>query len=198
MAVLFGLALAGYRYIPYSGIWNESFPVPDMLQPIDLFVLLKIAVSAEEATYADLADEMGLSSSQVFRAVKRCQKSGLLREDKSRVNTEALLELLIHGVRYVYPPEIGPETRGWPTAHSAEPFRSELVDVSPQYVWSDSAGNMRGASIEPLHKKAAFAAKQDADFHGVLAAVDALRVGRARERDMAASFLARRLSKNAD
>lgn len=169
-----------------------------MLQPIDLFVLLKIAVSAEDATYADLADEMGLSSSQVFRAVKSCQKSDLLREEKSRVNTEALLELLTHGVRYVYPPEIGPATRGWPTAHSAEPLKSELTDVSHQYVWPDSSGNTRGESVEPLHKKAAFAARQDASFYAVLAAVDALRVGRARERELAAMYLRRRLSQNAE
>lgn len=166
-----------------------------MLRPLGLFVALKIAVSPEEAaTYQRLASALGLSSSQVHRAVKSAQASGLvLEEDKTRVDRRGLLELLAGGVRHVYPAAPGGATRGMPTAHSAPPLSSELSGGGPELVWPDPEGPARGMAVEPLSGRAPAAAKRDRRFYEVLALVDALRVGRARERALAEEHLRERL-----
>lgn len=166
-----------------------------MLHPLDLFVVLKIAVSPQEATtYQQLASGLGLSTSQVHRAVKSGQQSGLLREgSKKRVDRRGLLRLLACGVRYVYPVQPGSRVRGMPTAYSAAPLVDELTDAGPALVWPAPEGRARGIAIEPLCKHAPAAAKHDRAFYEVLALVDALRVGRVRERALAEEHLRERL-----
>ena len=184
------LAVCYVQLIPYSRIRNGL-----MLRPLDLFVALKIAVSPEEAaTYQRLASALGLSSSQVHRAVKSAQASGLvLEEDKTRVDRRGLLELLVGGVRHVYPATPGGATRGMPTAHSAPPLSAELSGGGPELVWPDPEGQTRGMAVEPLSRRAPAAAKRDRTFYEVLALVDALRIGRARERALAKEHLHKRL-----
>jgi hypothetical protein len=66
---------------------------------------------------------------------------------------QALLEFLVHGLRYAFYTQPGPLSRGLPTAHSAEPLKSKLV-ASPLegYVWSDPEGIVRGQAIAPLYR----------------------------------------------
>ncbi|MFT5144888.1 MAG: hypothetical protein ACI80V_001988 [Rhodothermales bacterium] len=164
-----------------------------MLKPIDVFVVVKLAVSTEAATYADLAFELGLSASQVHRAVKNSQASGLIHSGTLQTNSPALLEFLVHGVKYAYPPKRGPVTRGMATAHSAPPLRSVFVDNGSAFVWPDPEGEMRGESLEPLHKRVPFAAKRDPRLHEMLALIDAVRAGRARDRELAQRHLEERV-----
>jgi len=112
-----------------------------MLQPLDLFVALKLAVSKKEATYAELASEMGLSPSQVYRAVQSCKKSGLVLERKTGIDRKALLELVSHAARFVYPVQVGPVTRGTPTAYSAAPLKDDICNSSSPLVWPDPEGD---------------------------------------------------------
>jgi hypothetical protein len=74
--------------------------------------------------------------------------------------------------------------------------------VSEPPVWSATRkarikakadGLVSGVVIEPLHEKAPAAALQDPKLYELLAAVDALRVGRAREMEMARDILKRRI-----
>jgi hypothetical protein len=48
-------------------------------------------------------------------------------------------------------------------------------------------------AVEPLHEKAPQAAARDAKLYELLAAVDAMRVGRARDMEMARDILRSRL-----
>lgn len=164
-----------------------------MLKPVDLYVTLKLAVSPEGATYTRLAHTLGLSSSQVHRAVKRAQESGLVRAGTTRINGDALLELLVHGVKYVFPASPGAIRRGVPTAHSAAPLREKLSVSGQEFVWPYPEGVVRGESIQPLHGRAPEAAKLDSSLYELLALVDAVRVGRARERELAGKYLKERL-----
>ena len=60
-------------------------------------------------------------------------------------------------------------------------------------VWPAADGDVRGQAIEPLYASAPNAARKDSELYQMLALVDALRVGRARERNMAAEELSKRL-----
>jgi hypothetical protein len=60
-------------------------------------------------------------------------------------------------------------------------------------VWPDAEGDVRGVTLEPLHKTAPKAARKDPVLHELLALIDALRDGRARERQLAEHELSARL-----
>ncbi|WP_293351539.1 MULTISPECIES: hypothetical protein [unclassified Microcoleus] len=65
-----------------------------------------------------------------------------------KILKQAVLEFLVHGLRYVFYAQPGPLWRGLPTAHSAEPLKSKLV-ASPSefYIWPDPEGVVRGTTI---------------------------------------------------
>jgi hypothetical protein len=63
----------------------------------------------------------------------------------------------------------------------------------PPLVWPHPEGDVRGESLEPLYPSAVDAARRDSKLYECLALVDALRVGRAREKSLAIDLLARRL-----
>ena len=61
-------------------------------------------------------------------------------------------------------------------------------------VWPTPAGTMRGSSIEPLSKWAPNAVREDPHLYKLLSAVDAIRVGGARETSIALEYLERELA----
>lgn len=62
-----------------------------------------------------------------------------------------------------------------------------------QYVWPYADGNVRGQSVAPLYPSVPYAASRDPKLHEFLALIDALRVGRARERNLAVEEIKKRL-----
>lgn len=164
------------------------------LKPQDLVALLKLALHEDKAwTFPRLAAELSMSASEVHKAVTRARKAGLL-DTGWRPNRVALLEFLLHGVRYAFAPERGPVTRGMPTAHGAPPLAAELLsDGELPPVWPDATGDARGEALSPLYKAVPKAARRDAGLYECLALIDAMRAGRARERALAAKHLTARL-----
>jgi hypothetical protein len=63
----------------------------------------------------------------------------------------------------------------------------------PPLVWPHPEGKVRGESFEPLFPSAVDAARRDSKLYECLALVDALRIGRAREKKLAIDLLAKRL-----
>jgi hypothetical protein len=103
-------------------------------------------------------------------------------------------DFLLHGIQYVFIPERGQLNRGMPTAYASAPLDSYFVeDNEPPPVWPDPEGDVRGESFSPLYKSAPSAAKKDSKLYQLLALVDAIRGGRARERDIAKKELKKRL-----
>jgi len=156
-----------------------------MLQPFDVLLALKLAVSPQKHTQAELANQLDVSASQVNRGIKSCMKSGFIDEFNRSVITPALEEFLIHGVKYAFPGELGSVERGMPTAHSALPLATKMGPSNVVYVWPDAAGRERGESVKPLYKTVPFAASNDVKLYEALALVDAIRIGRAREKNLA-------------
>jgi hypothetical protein len=158
------------------------------LRPQDVVVALKLIASlGEPPTYAKLAGELALSSSQVFMAVERGRVARLLEShDQPKPNRANLKEFLIHGVKYAFPAERGGTSRGVPTAYAAPPLNQLIVqsgDAPP--VWPDPEGTVRGLEFSPLYHNVPKAARRDPKLYELLALVDAIREGRGREREIA-------------
>ena len=107
----------------------------------------------------------------------------------------ALLEFLVHGVKYAFPPKRGALTRGMPTGYAVPPLNKVIVGSSePPPVWPFAKGTVRGEEFEPLYPSVPQAAARDPKLYELLALVDAVRDGRARERNLAAKELEARLA----
>ncbi len=168
-----------------------------MLRPADIVVLLKLSTLDRRPPYVDLARDLHLYPSEVYSSLKRAAESQLLHRQKrhDRLNRSALLEFLLHGVRYAFPAQKGALTRGVPTSYAAPPLNEQIsADSDPPPVWPSADGPVRGFSFAPLHKNVPHAALEDRKLYELLALVDAIRDGRVRERNVAGQELARRLS----
>lgn len=167
-----------------------------VLKPQDIVVLLKVhSWQDRDWTYSTLASSLGMSASEVHAALKRCEVSRLYDGNQRQILKHALLEFLIHGLKYVFPGEPGSLSRGLPTAHSAEPLKSLLVvDPTDAYVWPDPTGEVRGQAIEPLYRSVPIAAKNDPQLYVLLSLIDAIRVGRVREQRLAIRELEQKIA----
>lgn len=163
------------------------------LKPQDVLLLLKIASDNNPSwNQKPMAEALGLSQSEVSEAVARCKYAGLLAPDGKTVMKFALMEFLQYGLRYVFPQKPGAVVRGVPTSHSAYPLK-DIINSVEDYVWPYGKGEVRGQSIMPLYPSVPEAVQKDEKLHELLALVDALRVGRAREREFAIKELKYRL-----
>lgn len=163
------------------------------LKPQDVLLLLKV-VSDNDPSWNQkpVAEALGLSQSEVSEAVARCKYSGLLAPNGKTVMKLGLLEFLQCGLRYVFPQKPGAVVRGVPTSHSASPLK-EQIQSQEDYVWPYGKGTVRGHSIQPLYPSVPEAALKDEKLHELLALADALRVGKAREKELAVAELKKRL-----
>jgi hypothetical protein len=153
-----------------------------------------VSYAGERPPIAQVAGELALSPSQVHASLKRLERSRLIDAQTGRPPLKAVEEFLIHGVKYAFPVQRGEATRGVPTAHAALPLKDRIAengDLPP--VWPDAEGEVRGVTLEPLHKAAPKAARKDPVLHELLALIDALRDGRVRERQLAEKELSTRL-----
>jgi len=157
------------------------------LRPHDVVVALQLALKPG-MPYRALAEAVGLSQGETHNVVKRLAAARLARPDTRAVHLGGLLEFLVGGVPYAFPVEPGPETRGVPTAHTAPPLAAEFPDADP-VVWPAVEGDRRGAAVEPLYAGAPATALRNPPLYALLTLVDALRVGRARERQRARVLL---------
>jgi hypothetical protein len=169
-----------------------------VLRPQDIFVLLKLLPwGGQNWTYDQIAHELGLSSSVVHRSVERAAKAGLYSVERREVNRASLAEFLVHGLRYAFPAEWGGEARGTPTAWAAEPLAKNLSTSGKNPpVWPDPQGTAFGIALTPLDPRVPDAARRDPALGQLLALVDGIRIGGARERGLAAKELEKRLKKS--
>ena len=162
-----------------------------VLQPLDAATALAVALRPYR-TFAVLAQDLGVSSSTAHQSVKRLLAAGLVREAGSgySASINALEEFLLHGVKYAFPACRSKRQRGVPTAHSAPVLRASLGDDLEPTVWPSRLGSVIGTALEPLLPKAAELPARYPALYDALALVDALRIGTARDRDVAGRHLA--------
>ena len=160
-----------------------------ILKPQDVVILMKLVVIGKgQWSYSRMAGALWMSPSEVHAGVKRIIKARLasIQQDRTIPNARNLEAFLVHGVPYVFVPELGEITRGMPTGYAGpvlSPFFQTVDDLPP--VWPDPDGEVRGQSFSPLYKSVPQAAREDEKLYALLTLVDAVRGGRARERQMA-------------
>lgn len=161
-----------------------------MLKPQDILVVLKLAaLRGESWTYKSLSEAVGLSVASVHESVQRAIAAGFLGGRERRVVRASVEEFFVHGLRYVLPPERGRVARGIATATSAPVFRSRMAAQDIPLVWAFAQGDVRGETLAPIHPAVPEAASKDDKLYSLLAVVDTLRAGSARERGVAAEVL---------
>jgi hypothetical protein len=164
------------------------------LKPQDVVVALKLCVLKVPGTYAALGKSLGISASEVHAALRRLSEAGLADADSKCINRAKLRNFLIHGVPYAFPAKPQEMTRGMPTAWAA-PVMANRISQSGQStpVWPDPDGKTKGVAVKPLYASVVLAATIDNALYDLLALVDAIRIGRARDRNIAEEELALRL-----
>jgi hypothetical protein len=164
-----------------------------MLTGNDTVVLVQLAAKAEPWTFRSLGDALDIDPAALHRSVARLKAARLLDQER-QVNQANVEEFLIHGLRFLLPAELGPLGRGVPTAWGAEPLRSKLAPgEEPPPVWPDPNGTSRGPSIKPIGSAVPKLAEADPVLGEWFALIDGVRVGRARERKLAAEELGKRI-----
>jgi len=165
------------------------------LKPQDIVVALKLCIVGKDQSYAGLGKSLGISASEVHAAVRRLIEAGLAEQDSKNIHRTKLRNFIVHGVPYAFPVKAKEMTRGMPTAWAA-PIMADLISQSAQSppVWPDPDGKTKGLAIKPLYASVVKAATTDRALYDLLALVDAIRLGRARDRNIAEQELTTRLN----
>lgn len=171
-----------------------------VIKPQDIVVLSKLIASERqqrEWTQNSMANELCLSPSQINSALKRLVSAGLVTPyhppKKPQVIYLACEEFFIYGLKYVFPAKPGKIARGIATSYAAPSFNNEVSLGSEAIpVWPFGEGEVRGASIEPLYSSVPKSISKYPDplFYDILSLLDAIRSGRARDRQIAIKKLA--------
>ncbi|MDP2345550.1 MAG: helix-turn-helix domain-containing protein [Deltaproteobacteria bacterium] len=170
-----------------------------MLKPQDVVVALALHARPGQP-YAGIAAQCHISAAEAHAAVKRLIKARLVNPERG-VNRRSLVEFLVHGVRYVWPAEFVGVTTGMPTAGEAPGLQPETGNMKafpePEFgpwVWPSPHGRLRGIGIVPLYASVPDAADQDPHLYRLLALIDAIRAGGARDRNEAERLLKKEMS----
>jgi hypothetical protein len=166
-----------------------------VLRPPDIFVLLKVAAE-QAAPVRNIASNLDLPPASVQKSLSRLEASGLIvgRGRSRRINRLAARDFLIHASKWIAPASPGPFVLGIPTAYSAEPMSSKLLGqgelvVIPVEDEQLAEAAVKGRRVVPLHENVPRAVLRDPRLYKLVALVDSLRMGRARERQVAAEEL---------
>lgn len=164
-----------------------------MLKPQDIFALVGLQVLLRSGhqivTLPQLAGFIRLSTSETHAAMSRLEQCQLLAAtavETRRPLEVNFLEFAEHGLRYVYPPELGPLTRGVATAAAVI---EGLRTPGQTLVWPYEQGDATGPALAPLYRTVPIACLADRGLHVGMAALDSLRIGRPRERQAALAVL---------
>jgi hypothetical protein len=155
-----------------------------------------VTLKGAPVSYATLAQQLRLSPFEVHAAVQRLMAARLASEldGAIRPNVAALRVFVVNGAPFAYPPVRSETTIGFPTAHGVPPLKGRVqATTGSAPVWPHADGNTRGEALLPLYEKLPLAAKDDRELYELLALFDALRIGQAREREIARRLLEERL-----
>lgn len=151
---------------------------------MDVLIVAKSFTNSIVPKYDIFAETLFVSKSAAHDSVRRAQEARLLNADRTVV-PRAAAELFAFGVRYLIPAQLGPVTRGVPTSFGVSPLLGYFGARSDAPVWpvADSLkrGMARGPALEPIYETVPQVVEEDIVLYGLLALIDATRVGRARE-----------------
>ncbi|HEU5281246.1 MAG TPA: hypothetical protein VFU82_04645 [Gammaproteobacteria bacterium] len=169
-----------------------------IIKPQDIVVLAKLLAQAGNKRWSQysLASELCLSPSQVNSAFKRLVMAGLITPyhspNKPQPIIQACEEFFIHALKYIFPAKLGEIARGIPTSYSGPSLSNQIVPGNdPVPVWPYGEGKERGVTLKPLYSSVPESVTKHPDpvFYDLLTLIDAIRSGRAREKQLAVQKL---------
>ena len=180
-----------------SGIKSRLNHTQWSLKPQDLAVAFKlVCLGHKRLPYVALAQAMHMSQFEAHACMARLSGARLLAEVNGlpRLVMAAFRPMVLQGAAYFFPAVRGEISMGFPTAYGVEPLKSRVLfaDETPP-VWPHADGPVRGSALLPLYPKLPLVAVQDQPLYELLALFDALRIGQARERELARTLLEERL-----
>tara|TARA_R110001583_G_scaffold34370_5_gene115533 strand:- start:494 stop:1156 length:663 start_codon:yes stop_codon:yes gene_type:complete len=175
----------------WEDAYSEQMDIEDFL-PMKHDAFGEYIASRYTARHLEL--ETGISKSQVNLALNRCMDVGLAKKDRKtgvpKANTRALYDLIVYGLKYIFPARPAVVTRGIATAFAAPVLSEKLMSAGELVpVWPDALGNTKGQAVEPLCKSVPYAVRRDPEMYALLALVDAIRIGQPREANLASEQL---------
>lgn len=171
----------------------------------DIVVLAKLLSQQNDSwSQSSIAYELCLSPSQINSAFKRLVIAGLITPyhspNKPQPIIQACEEFFTHALKYIFPAKLGELARGIPTSYSGPSLRTQIISgKDPIPVWPYGEGEERGVALKPLYPSVPEAVSKHLDplFYDLLTLIDAIRSGRAREKQLAIQKLSEILkSKN--
>jgi hypothetical protein len=150
-----------------------------------------VGVAANETSINQkaLSQELGISPAEMSGVVLRCKSLGLLNPDFT-VQQQHFFKLLENGLRYFIPTFAGKDALGVPTAWGNPTVAKILRGPATRIpVWAADTGEVHGPSITPLFRSVPYIAALNSKLYAALAAVDLLRLGGARETEVALEVL---------
>lgn len=165
-----------------------------IIKPQDVVVLAKLLARSDNKNWSQnsLAFELCLSPSQINSAFKRLVSAGLITAyhppHKPELIIKACEEFFIHALKYIFPAKLGEIARGVPTSYSGPSLRKQIIlGGDPAPVWPYGEGEERGVALKPLYSSVPESVSKHPDpiFYDLLTLIDAIRSGRAREKQLA-------------
>lgn len=165
-----------------------------IIKPQDIVVLAKLLAQSNDKIWSQnsLAFELCLSPSQINSAFKRLVMAGLVTPyhppSKPQPIIQACEEFFVHALKYIFPAKLGEIARGVPTSYSGPSLRTQIIfGGDPAPVWPYSEGEERGVALKPLYSSVPESVSKHPDpvFYDLLTLIDAIRSGRAREKQLA-------------
>ena len=175
------------------------------IKPQDIVVLAKLIArkGGKDWSQNGIAVELCLSPSQINSSLKRLVFAGLMTPYKQPGKPEPIIqacsEFFTHGMKYIFPAKLGRLARGVPTSYSGPSLKRQIVaGKDPVPVWPYGKGEVRGVALMPLYPSVPESITQYPDplFYDILTLLDAIRSGRAREKQLAIQCLSEILKLN--
>lgn len=165
-----------------------------IIKPQDIVVLAKLLVQPKDKHWSQnsLALELCLSPSQINSAFKRLVAAGLITPyhppNKPQPIIQACEEFFVHALKYIFPAKLGELARGVPTSYFGPSLKVQIISGNdPIPVWPYGEGEERGVALKPLYPSVPESVSKRSDplFYDLLTLIDAIRSGRAREKQLA-------------
>lgn len=150
-----------------------------------------------------LGSSLGISKTEISASLRRCLDNNLLllinNSSQSslslidlnwQVNKKAVFELIKYAIPYFYPPKQLGWDIGIPTGFAAPILADEVTSAgNSKFIWPSEHGNTYGQSLEPIYKTVAIASYNDKFIYNCFSLIDAYRLGKAREKDIAIKLI---------
>ncbi len=183
-----------------------------MIKAQDVLVLLKF-VCHGHMEHRELAEQLFMSTSTSFKSIQTLKEANLIyqrlikghdvkgarKKFVTSVVSHNAKEFIFYALKYLFPPEVGTFLPGIPTSYASDVFKGRIsIGNDPIPVWAyysaDTTINdklVKGIALKPIYYtvQRTYIEKYDKPFHDLLHLIDALRSGRARERNTARELI---------